>query len=139
MWNFCLVWLFSETFLKHPALIGKGKFAMNMQGRVVLVTGAKGGLGSFVTEKFLAEGATVVGASRSIKQSDFSHPNFTAMAVDFSNGSAVRELADSVVARFGKIDVLAHVLGGFAGGPSVAETDDKTWEQMCDLNLRSAF
>ena len=93
---------------------------MNMEGRVVLVTGAKGGLGSFVTEKFLGEGATVVGASRSIKQSDFPNPKFTAMAVDFSNGTAVRELADSVAAKFGRIDVLAHVLGGFAGGPSVA-------------------
>jgi len=34
---------------------------------------------------------------------------------------------------------LVHVLGGFAGGTPVAETDDATWEQMCDLNLTSAF
>ena len=32
-----------------------------------------------------------------------------------------------------------HVLGGFAGGQTVAETDDTTWEQMRDLNLTSAF
>jgi NAD(P)-dependent dehydrogenase (short-subunit alcohol dehydrogenase family) len=61
------------------------------------------------------------------------------MAVDFSNGAAVRELANSVVAKFGKIDVLAHIMGGFAGGPSIADTDDKTWEQMRDLNLTSVF
>ena len=111
---------------------------MNMEGRVVLITGAKGGLGSSVTERFLEVGATVVGTSRSIKQSDFNHPKFTAIPADFSNGAAVRELANQVVSRFGKIDVLAHVLGGFAAG-SVAETDDKTWEQMGDLNLNSAF
>jgi NAD(P)-dependent dehydrogenase (short-subunit alcohol dehydrogenase family) len=35
--------------------------------------------------------------------------------------------------------VLVHVVGGFAGGKSVAETDDSTWEQMRDLNLTSAF
>lgn len=110
-----------------------------MDGRVVLITGAKGGLGSFVTERFLEEGATVVGTSRSIKQSNFSSPKFTAMPVDFSNGAAVSELADQIVERFGKIDVLAHVLGGFAGGQSVAETDDKTWERMRDQNLTSAF
>jgi NAD(P)-dependent dehydrogenase (short-subunit alcohol dehydrogenase family) len=110
-----------------------------MDGRVVLITGAKGGLGSFVTEKFLEEGATVVGTSRSIKQSDFSSPKFTAMAVDFSRVAAVNELANQVVARFGKIDVLAHVLGAFSGGQSVADTDDKTWEQMRDQNLTSAF
>jgi len=111
---------------------------MNMQDRVVLVTGAKGGLGSFVTQQFLAAGATVVGTSRSIKQSDFANPRFTAMAVDFSDAAAVQSLVDQIISRFGKIDVLAHVMGGFAAGP-VAETDDKTWAQMRDLNLTSAF
>ncbi len=42
-----------------------------MNDRVVLITGAKGGLGSFITQRFLATGATVVGASRSIAQEDF--------------------------------------------------------------------
>jgi len=112
---------------------------MSMDGRIVLITGAKGGLGTSVTESFLKAGATVVGASRSIKQTDFSSPRFAAMPVDFSSGSAVRELVDQIVARFSKIDALAHVLGGFAGGQPVAETDDKTWEKMRDLNLTSAF
>jgi NAD(P)-dependent dehydrogenase (short-subunit alcohol dehydrogenase family) len=111
---------------------------MNMEGRVVLITGAKGGLGSFVTEAFLAAGATAVGASRSIKQTDFANPRFTAMAVDFADAAAVKALVDQIVARFGKIDAVAHVLGGFAAAP-VAETDDKTWNMMVDLNLTSAF
>ena len=110
-----------------------------MDGRVVLITGAKGGLGSFVTKNFLERGATVVGTSRSIQQSHFSHPKFTAMPVDFSTGAAVSDLADQVVNRFGKIDVLAHVLGGFAGGQPIAETDDKTWDQMRDQNLTATF
>lgn len=111
---------------------------MNMEGRVVLITGAKGGLGSFVTERFLNAGATVIGTSRSIKQSDFMHPKFTAMAVDFSDAGAVNNTVGQIVSRFGKIDVLAHIMGGFAAG-AVAETDDKTWSQMLDLNLISAF
>jgi 3-oxoacyl-[acyl-carrier protein] reductase len=110
-----------------------------MEGKVVLITGAKGGLGTFVTERFLDAGASVVGTSRSIKQSDFSSSRFTAMPADFSSGAAVRDLANQVVSRFGKIDALIHVMGGFAGGQSVADTDDKTWEQMRDLNLTSAF
>jgi NAD(P)-dependent dehydrogenase (short-subunit alcohol dehydrogenase family) len=111
---------------------------MNMDGRVVLITGAKGGLGSFVTERFLAAGATVVGTSRSIKQSDFPNPKFTAMPVDFSDAAAVQGLVNQIISKFGKIDVLAHIMGGFAAG-AVAETDDKTWKQMLDLNLISAF
>ena len=41
--------------------------------------------------------------------------------------------------HFGGLDVLVHVMGGFAGGRTVAETDDATWDQMRDLNLSSAF
>lgn len=111
---------------------------MNMQGRVVLITGAKGGLGSFVTENFLAAGATVIGTSRSIKQSDFANPQFTAMAVDFSDAAAVRGMVDQIISKFGKIDVLAHIMGGFAAG-AVADPNDKIWAQMLELNLISAF
>jgi 3-oxoacyl-[acyl-carrier protein] reductase len=110
-----------------------------MNQRIVFITGAKGGLGTFVTRRFLASGATVVGASRSIAASDFPAPNFSALEVDFTNSSAVRAAIDSVIARFGRLDVLVHVLGAFAGGKTVADTDDATWEQMRDLNLTSAF
>jgi NAD(P)-dependent dehydrogenase (short-subunit alcohol dehydrogenase family) len=110
-----------------------------LHGKVVVVTGAKGGLGTFVTEAFLAAGARVVGVSRSIRQEDFAHPEFTAMAAELGSGDAARKIANDVTARFGRIDVLAHVMGGFAGGQSVAETDDATFEKMLDLNYRAAF
>jgi NAD(P)-dependent dehydrogenase (short-subunit alcohol dehydrogenase family) len=110
-----------------------------MKNRVVLVTGAKGGLGTFVTEGFLKQGATVIGASRSILPEDFPLPNFTAMPVDFTKASMVQSAIDSVAQRFGTLDVVVHVLGGFAGGKTVTETDDTTWQQMQELNLNSAF
>src|SRR5215470_16451117 len=110
-----------------------------MKEKVVFITGAKGGLGSFITRRFLVTGATVVGASRSISQQDFPGCNFTALAVDFTKAAAVNDAVQSVITRFGRLDVLVHVLGGFAGGQTVAETDDATWERMCDLNLTSSF
>jgi NAD(P)-dependent dehydrogenase (short-subunit alcohol dehydrogenase family) len=110
-----------------------------MQDKIVLITGAKGGLGTFVTRRFLAAGAKVVGTSRSITKEDFPHDNFTPLSVDFTQSAAARDAVESVASRFGRLDVLAHVMGGFAGGQSVAETDDATWTQMRDLNLTSAF
>src|SRR5467141_309921 len=110
-----------------------------MDNKVVLITGAKGGLGWFVTQRFLATGATVVGTSRSISQADFPEANFVALPVDFTKAGAAGRAVESVVSRFGRLDALVHLLGGFAGGQTVAETDDATWEQMCDLNLTSAF
>ena len=112
---------------------------MNLQGKVTLITGAKGGLGSFVTEAFLAAGAKVVGVSRSLRATDFSHPEFTAMPAGLSTGEAARKVAADVAARFGRIDALVHVMGGFAGGTRVEETDDATFEQMLDVNYRAAF
>jgi 3-oxoacyl-[acyl-carrier protein] reductase len=107
--------------------------------RVVFIAGANGGLGSFVTERFLASGATVIGASRTILQKDFSGANFLALPVDFTKDAEVTGAVKTVVERYGRLDVLVQVLGAFAGGKSVAETDDQTWEQMRDLNLTSAF
>jgi NAD(P)-dependent dehydrogenase (short-subunit alcohol dehydrogenase family) len=111
----------------------------SLEGKIVVVTGAKGGLGSFVTESFLAAGATVIGVSRSIQAADFDHSEFVAMPAELSSGDGARKLAAEVIARFGRIDALVHVMGGFAGGKSVAETDDATFEKMLDLNYRAAF
>lgn len=111
----------------------------SLESKVTVITGAKGGLGSFVTEAFLAAGAKVIGVSRSIQTSDFAHPEFTAMPAELSSGAAAQKLAGDVVTRFGGIDALVHVMGGFAGGKSVAETDDATFEKMLDLNYRAAF
>jgi NAD(P)-dependent dehydrogenase (short-subunit alcohol dehydrogenase family) len=106
--------------------------------QVVLITGAKGGLGTNVTEAFLAAGATVIGTSRNIEDADFPNPRFVGMAADLTNADAARQLTDGVIRRFQKIDALVHVMGGFAGGQSIAETSDDTWDRMMSLNLRSA-
>jgi len=110
-----------------------------MNDRVVFITGAKGGLGSLITRRFLETGATVVGASRSISQEDFPGLNFTALAVDFTKAGAVSDAVQFVITQFGRLDVLVHVFGGFVGGQTVAETDNDAWERMRDLNLTSGF
>jgi NAD(P)-dependent dehydrogenase (short-subunit alcohol dehydrogenase family) len=110
-----------------------------MKGKVVIVTGANGGLGTYVTQAFLEAGATVVGTSRKIRQSDFKNPAFTALPAEISTRQGAKVLVDQVVARFGKLDILAHTVGGFAGGKSIADTDDETFQRMLDLNLNCAF
>ena len=110
-----------------------------MKGKVVLVTGANGGLGTYVTRAFLEAGATVIGTSRKILQSDLNNPNFTALPAEISTSEGAKILVDQVVARFGKLDVLAHTVGGFAGGRSVTDTDDATFQRMLDLNLNYVF
>jgi NAD(P)-dependent dehydrogenase (short-subunit alcohol dehydrogenase family) len=112
---------------------------MTMKGKDVLVTGANGGLGTYVTRAFLDVGASVIGVSRKILQSDFNHPNFTAMPAEISTLEGAKSVMDQVVARFGKLDVLVHTVGGFAGGQSIVDTDEATFRCMFDINLNSVF
>jgi len=106
---------------------------------VSIVTGASGGLGTHVTETFLNAGYTVAGVSPRIKQSDFDNARFAAFPANLNSLAAARAVADAVVSRFGKIDVLVHTVGGFAGGQTVADSDDATFQRMFDLNVSSAF
>jgi NAD(P)-dependent dehydrogenase (short-subunit alcohol dehydrogenase family) len=112
---------------------------MELEGKVVVVTGAKGGLGTYVTNDLLRAGARVVGVSRSIARSDFPHERFSAMPAELSNEESARQLVDRVIQEHGRIDGLAHLVGGFAGGQSLADTSDSTLDRMLDLNVRSAF
>jgi NAD(P)-dependent dehydrogenase (short-subunit alcohol dehydrogenase family) len=110
-----------------------------MKDKVVFITGANGGLGSSVTRAFLQQGARVIGGSLRITAADFPQPNFEAMAIDFNKLDEIKRGVAKIVESYGRLDVLAHLLGGFAGGPSIAETTDAMWEQMQNINLTSAF
>jgi NAD(P)-dependent dehydrogenase (short-subunit alcohol dehydrogenase family) len=110
-----------------------------MKNKIVLITGANGGLGNAVTEAFLNAGAIVAGASRQISQDEFKNPNFYAFPAELSSLAAAKKLADEVVQRCGKIDVLVHLIGAFAAAGTIGETDDATWQKMLDLNLNSTF
>jgi len=110
-----------------------------MSGKTALVTGATGGLGTHVTQALLDAGFAVVGLAPKIQQSDFDHPNFTALPASLDSLDTAKKAADTVIARFGKIDVLALLVGGFAGGTTVADTDDATFQRMFGVNLNSAF
>ena len=100
----------------------------------VLVTGANGGLGSVVCQAYIRSGATVIAAARSWKQ--------TAPYATISADLSTREGCDAMVQqalRSGPIGALVHLVGGFAGGSSVAETTDEVWDGLMNINLRTAF
>jgi NAD(P)-dependent dehydrogenase (short-subunit alcohol dehydrogenase family) len=107
-------------------------------GRSVLVTGATGALGSAVVEAFLEAGATVTAVARKVADQE-ERERLRWFAADLTKTDGAEEAAAAAVEHGGKLDVLAHVLGGFAGGAPTFETDDATWDKMIALNLRAAF
>lgn len=111
----------------------------DLNGKVFVITGAKGGLGTFVTNAFLDAGAGVAGVSRSIAASDFDHPCFAAIPAELSSRAAGDTVMGNAIARFGRVDGLVHLMGGWTGGTLLEETDAATLDRMLDLNLKSAF
>jgi NAD(P)-dependent dehydrogenase (short-subunit alcohol dehydrogenase family) len=100
----------------------------------VLITGASGGLGTAVARAFLDSGAKVIGASKSWPEP----VSFPTVSADISSS----EGADAMVAEalgHGPLDALVHLVGGFGGGSPLAETEDKIWDGMMNVNVRAAF
>jgi len=110
-----------------------------LEGKTILITGANGGLGQAVTRAFLDAGANVGGVSQAIRDSDFPGPTFIALPGEVSSAAAAAGVVQKVIGRWGRLDALVHLIGGFAGGQRVDETDDETLDRMLAMNLRAAF
>lgn len=129
--------------LSHMAIVARSYnspiMESSLRGKTALVTGANGGLGTHVTRALLAAGARVAGLAPRIRQSDFADASFVALPAQISTADSAKSAVDATLAQLGKLDIVAHLVGGFAGGSRVDETDDATWQRMFDLNLHSAF
>jgi NAD(P)-dependent dehydrogenase (short-subunit alcohol dehydrogenase family) len=102
----------------------------------IVITGASGGLGPAVVEAFLATGGTVFGVARSWKKGNaHNSTRFHVIEADVNTD----EGCDAAVEAAAPVSVLVHLVGAFAGGQPVAATDDSVFDQMINLNLRSAF
>lgn len=110
-----------------------------VDGKVVIITGASGGLGTVVTKAFLDAGARVIGVDRSAHTRIPSHPSLSHIVVALDDPSAVAGLIAEVVEMYGRIDAVVHLVGGFAGGQPIDETTDETWDQMFAVNVRPAI
>lgn len=110
--------------------------------KVVVITGAAGGLGQSIAAYFRQQGAKLalidyseVLLSKSFPDSD---PEQELLVVcDLTNRESTGVAFEQILSRFGRIDVLANIAGGFIMGETVHETSDKTWDFLFNLNTRS--
>lgn len=119
---------------------------MPFEGKAVLITGGTGALGAYVTQAFLDEGARV-GASWIIdKEVDALRElvgdrseSLNLYRTDLFSGEEIQTMVSDALGDLGAIDILVNVVGGYLGGPSVAEMRRKDWDFMFNLNLNSVF
>jgi NAD(P)-dependent dehydrogenase (short-subunit alcohol dehydrogenase family) len=111
----------------------------------VIVTGAAGALGSAVARAFHRAGGQVAlidrdsQGLRKLCASLGGDVGCYACVGDLMDESSVATMVAEILGRFGRIDVLANVAGGFSMGPAVHETPLATWDFMFGLNARTVF
>ena len=96
-----------------------------------------------IMDMFIASDATVVSSyivNREIEQlTKESKSAVELIKADVTKEEEVKKLISSTISKHGRIHVLINVVGGYLGGKSVSELDEKEWDLMMNMNLKSAF
>jgi NAD(P)-dependent dehydrogenase (short-subunit alcohol dehydrogenase family) len=120
-----------------------GRTSEDHMDRVVLVTGACGGIGSVLCERFVEAGDTVLAldidavALQSLG-AKLGEDKLVPVAVDLGDAAAVQQAVAAAVAQRGPVDVLVANAGA-ALGASLASTDAASWQRDIHLNLNGTY
>ena len=108
---------------------------MRLEGKVAVVTGARGGIGAATVEAFQREGAKVAGVDLLAGS-----PGDLSLEVDVTDEQQVIDLYTTVRAELGRIDVLFNNAGiSPTDDGSVLDTTLEAYQRVQDANLRSVF
>lgn len=119
--------------------------AGDLVGKVVVITGANGGIGAAVAAGFAAQGAKVAihwhsnrekgeKLAAEIRSNGGDAITFQA---NLASSAGVQQLYDGVLTAFGRIDVLVNAAGGMVARRGAAEVDDAFLDEVLNLNVRS--
>lgn len=122
---------------------------LDATGRIVIITGGAGGVGTTVSRRWLDAGASVLvvdhrQATIDAWLSEFSQKNWTgrvsALATDVTTEAGAKAMVNEAHSSFGKpADTLIHLVGGFAAAAVEDDSAGRTWDSMIAVNLTSAF
>jgi NAD(P)-dependent dehydrogenase (short-subunit alcohol dehydrogenase family) len=108
-----------------------------MDGKVIVITGALGALGSVVANEALARGARIASVDHAPTQVPATPDRLELGGVDLTDAAQAKKAIDAAASHFGRLDALINIAGGFAF-EAVADGDPKTWQRMYALNASRA-
>ena len=115
----------------------------SLSDRVIAIAGVGGGLGPLVAARLAGAGAIVAGTDRDQAALDALGEDldigerWDGRTVDLLDEEATREWCAALVERFGRVDGLIHLVGGWRGGQPLHEAPLSDWDLLHDLLVRT--
>ena len=116
----------------------------DLKDKVVVITGAAGGLGRAFALAFASAGAKVAICDRNIagaKETAAEIPDSIAIEVDVANESSTVQMVQTVFEHFGRINILINNAAIYAtiNRKPFYEVTEKEWNQVIDVNLKGVW
>ena len=119
---------------------------MTLENRVAIVTGASGVLGRVAARRIADEGARLVLLGRDAtplnelaSELDLAEDRYLVDDVDLTDAEATRAAATGVSEKFGRIDILVHLVGGYTGGRKLIDVPAMELSGMLDQHVWTTF
>lgn len=117
---------------------------MKLENRVTIISGATGGLGPTVSEVFYKAGASVVLIGSRLDKvqplaESLGGERALPVAANLVDPAGAEAVVTAAVERFGRVDILLNLAGGFAGGTPFSQSSGDELNQMFDINFRTAY
>ena len=118
---------------------------MKLAGKVALVTGAAQGIGKAVALLLAQNGADIVVSDINLEKAEETAKEIEAMGrkamaikVDVANSGDVERMVQTILERFGQIDVLVNN-AGIARDKLILRMTEEDWDAVLDINLKGTF
>ena len=116
------------------------------QEKVIVITGATGGLGNKTAHAFATRGHALALLSHDqaklnalVRDLNLPDNRFLTSPVDLRDGPAVHSAAEAVAAKFGAVHALIHLVGGWLGGKTIPETAVEGLDSMLGQHVWTTF
>ncbi|CAM6126770.1 unnamed protein product [Calypogeia fissa] len=115
-----------------------------MQGKVALVTGGSGGIGTQVCLNFASQGASLVivdmvSADELTSKIAASGGKAISVKADISKSADITAAFDKAVEAFGTVHIVVHLAGIMLNGSTIPTTTEEEWDRIFSINAKGAF
>ena len=114
--------------------------------RVIVITGATGALGQKTAHTFAEAGHALALLDNDqekldslVKELNLPEDRLFTSIVDLRNGQAVQDSAEAVANKFGRVNALFHLVGGWTGGKTIADTSEDDLNFMLGQHVMTTF